>query len=393
MHVLYIPSWYPRTETDVSGSFFREQALALAEAGAKVGVVALGLRSLRRVDDLCLVFSGVSVADDHGIPTYRKSLGNWTPRFWAPTLFRIQLALERVVAAYIAEHGKPDVVHLHAALPVGPAVMDYFSKRNIPVVLSEHSSAYARRVYSNPTLRLARSVALRASARFAVSSALARTLDVELGLGIGCRFEVLPNSVSADFLDAPISTPVPGRFRFLHVSLLDKVKNLPLLLQAFAAQFQSNLAVTLTIIGDSPERVSLEQLARDLAVERQVSFLGGLSRTEVQTALFHSDAFVLTSDHETFGVVVIEALAMGVPVIATRSGGPEDILTDELGVLVPVGNVAALGAAMRSFVTGEAIWDRPLIRASCRERYAAQHLARRWLAIYQSILTRNSSVS
>lgn len=119
MHVLFIPSWYPETPEDISGSFFREQALALSSTGCKVGVIAPGMLSLRRPLRALQVNRGINKAMDMGVPTYRKFGINCTPRRWRQNARRIERIGVELYQAYIADHGHPDVIHVHASLLAG----------------------------------------------------------------------------------------------------------------------------------------------------------------------------------------------------------------------------------------------------------------------------------
>src|SRR3546814_336936 len=139
-------------------------------------------------------------------------------------------------------------------------------------------------------------------------------------------------------------------FTFITVSLLTPNKATSCLLHAFSRVFSGIKSIRLQIGGDGPERQNLQDLARKLNIDTQVEFLGMLSRDQVQHYISMSDAFVLTSRYETFGVVLAEATALGRPVIATRCGGPESIVSDGDGYLVDVDNVEELAAAMVQLV-------------------------------------------
>lgn len=385
MHVLFLPSWYPETPADIGGSFFREQALALHNAGCKVGVIAPRILSLRR--PLCVLRTdrGINKEMDLGVPTYRKAQINWTPRLWkrnARQFKRLGLALYQ---AYVADHGHPDVIHVHASLLAGAAAIGIAKQANIPYALSEHSSAYARGLIPAAGIRIARSVAANAGARFAVSTPFARQLENQLTLPPS-DFAVMPNIVDQSFLDAPLPLRDAGKTRFLHVSLLDSLKRVDLIVHAFALQFPQNPSVTLTIGGDGPTRGKLMALAVELGVADRINFLGQLSREEVRAAMAASDAFILSSKYETFGVVLVEALAMGLPLISTQCGGPEDIVTPDIGILVPTGDVDAIGSAMAQIFANRGQWPAEKLRAVCALRFGPEVVSKQWMAHYERLV-------
>ena len=96
----------------------------------------------------------------------------------------------------------------------------------------------------------------------------------------------------------------------------------------------------------------------------------------------NADAFVLASRSETFGVVLIEALSAGLPVIAARSGGPEDFVDDSNGLLVPADDIAALADAMERMPRLAGRYDRAALAASARERFSPDAVAGALTALY-----------
>lgn len=390
IHVVFLPSWYPADPQDISGSFFREQALALRHIGIKVGVIAPSLRSMKRPLSALRGAGRIYCEDDHGIPTYRSYLPHLTPRLQTITSRRLSKRALRLFDEYIKAQGRPDLLHVHAALPAGEAAIAIMARHRIPFVLSEHSTALARGRVGSRGVRQMREVNRMASACYAVSSPFAKLLESRLGLEPNAC-GVMPNSVSDLFLSGEIQSKNSAGFQFCHVSLLDGKKNVAALIRAFASRFRGDATVSLVIGGNGPTRPALQQLARDCGVSRQVEFVGALSRGQVRDLLARSDAFVLPSQFETFGVVLVEATAMGVPIIATRCGGPEDIVTDRNGILVPVGDTAALGAAMQRMREDRACWDPQRIRRECRDRFSAEVLTRQWRDIYAALVSRQDT--
>jgi glycosyltransferase involved in cell wall biosynthesis len=109
--------------------------------------------------------------------------------------------------------------------------------------------------------------------------------------------------------------------------------------------------VSLVVVGDGPDRGQLERLSTELGLEGRVRFVGGRSREDVLRILFAADAAVLSSRWENFPHLVVEALAVGTPVIATAVGGVPEVVKDgENGLLVPAGDADALAAAISRLV-------------------------------------------
>lgn len=384
-HVLYIPSWYPAHPADIAGSFFREQAIALCRAGCKVGVIAPSLLTLRKPLQALTTSREIKYELDEGAATYRRSMPNWTPRVSFLTEAQVRKNGLRLFENYVQEHGLPDIVHVHAALYAGVVAQAIQRSFGIPYVLSEHSSAFTRNRVSRSELQCAREVAVGADSRFAVSSPFARLLETRLSMEEQ-SWAVMPNSVDRAFLKAPINAEDTVSKNFLHVSLLDENKAVDRIIRAFAAEFRGQNDVRLTIGGNGPTRPQLMTLAQELGIGGQVRFPGMLSRDQVRAELLACSAFVLSSRFETFGVVLIEALAMGRPVIATRCGGPEDIVTEDDGILVAVDDHEALAQAMKDMLSEPSRFLAQALRGRCLRRFGPEALSARWCEVYRNVL-------
>lgn len=136
----------------------------------------------------------------------------------------------------------------------------------------------------------------------------------------------------------------PMRPRIVTVSRLDRWKDVATIISAFALVGKS-ADVTLTIVGDGPERDALEYLATSLGVAQSVHFTGFLVNAAPIVA--SSSVFVSASRSDSWGVALTEAMALGVPVVAASdSGGPDEILSGGAGILVPQRDAAAMSAAV-----------------------------------------------
>src|SRR5207302_6621764 len=131
----------------------------------------------------------------------------------------------------------------------------------------------------------------------------------------------------------------------------------------------------LRIVGEGPIRDGLERLCAERGIAGQVDFLGLLPAAGVREELLAADALVLASEVETFGVVVIEALACGRPVVVTASGGPDHLVTAANGLLVSTGDPAALRDGLREMRGRAADYDRAAIRAEELRLYGPEAFA------------------
>lgn len=385
MHILLIPSWYATPENPQRGSFFLSQALALQKAGHRVGLLVPpskartwhGLREMRQ--HWRAGGAAAQISRDHDLPLYRLLWWGWRPTFYPPA--RVAPLL-RLFDRYCAEQGKPDVIHAHSALYGGWVAAHLRRQRGIPAALTEHSSALIRGLLFPDQIARLRWALCGVDRVLTVSEPLARALE---RYAPGLRVGQIANAVDADFF-APAPLPPPRQpFALALVAHLNANKRVDLLLRAFAEAFHGQDA-RLRIAGEGPERPRLEALAQSLRLDGQVEFVGQLSREGVRDLLWRSHALVSSSRVETFGVTLIEALACGLPVVATRSGGPEGIIHAGSGLLVPVDDAPALAAALRQMRADYGRYDHAAIRADCLARYGEAAVVRQLETLYAELL-------
>jgi N-acetyl-alpha-D-glucosaminyl L-malate synthase BshA len=159
------------------------------------------------------------------------------------------------------------------------------------------------------------------------------------------------------------------------------------------ARVDQQVPSVLVMVGDGPDRVDAETEARALGVQDKVFFLGKIDT--VAPLLSGADLFLLPSSSESFGLSALEALACGVPVIGTRTGGlPEVIIDGETGVLCAVGDVDAMAeASVRILLDGDR-WHAMSSRAAAdaRERFSLDEIVAEYEKFYEYTLARPSTV-
>jgi glycosyltransferase involved in cell wall biosynthesis len=290
---------------------------------------------------------------------------------------------ERGLATLLRSWGEPDIVHGHFVLPGGLVALRLAQRLGRPLMLTEHSSRLEHQTATTLRRRHAEEVYRAAENVIAVSPFQAQQV---LGVEPSARVTVMANPVDTEFF-TPSPDPTPRHsgtpFHFLSVAHLKARKGLDVLLRA-AGRILDNgpTEFQITIGGEGPERSSLQTLAERLGLTGRVRFAGPLTPDQVRDAMRRCDAFVLPSRRESFGVVFAEAMACGKPVLTTRCGGGEYVVTSETGMVVPVDDADALAEAMLGMISGRIRFDAERIRSSAVHRFAREVYRRNLAGAY-----------
>lgn len=387
MHILVLPSFYPSRVRPLAGIFFKEQAEALQRAGHKVGVLVAP--RIRETLDYIKSDRGlpslhtITVEGTPEVPVYRMHWG-WFPRIFP--LITAGLHTSAVWSAfqkYCDEQGKPDIIHTHNVFYSGLMSSKLREKYKIPVVLTEHSTNFLNgRVFLPGQHAVARYTLRHIDQALAVSAKLS---DVLQKYAPKNPAQFIGNVVDTDFFSSePLNENAPFTFAVAVITLISR-KRIDLLVDAFNLAFKGQ-NIRLKIAGNSGKRSIYEAQVEKLGIASQVEFVGGLSREGVRDLFHKAHVIVSSSDIETFGVTLIEAMACGKPVIATRSGGPEGFVNEGNGLLVPVGDVQAMAEAMQRMVNTYSQYDSRHIRDECVARFSESAIVRQLEAIYASVL-------
>jgi L-malate glycosyltransferase len=308
------------------------------------------------------------------------------------------LALSSAIVNVTREH-ELDLVHVHYAVP--HAASAYLARQ----VLGASAPALVTTLHGTDVTRIGAESSYRDVTRFCVESSDAITVPSEflrleahrlLEIDSHTPIEVIPN-----FVDTERFTPAAERdgSRFdalfergavsergpvlLHASNFRAVKRVTDLLEVLA-RVREHIPARLLLVGDGPERARAAQRARELGVQRSVCFLG--KRADFVEYLKHADAFLLTSESESFGLAALEALSCGVPVLGYAVGGLPNVVTPAAGKLVQAFAVDALAAE-----TVRLLSQRDGLRAmgaAAREHVLANYRLEPAIARYEALFQR-----
>ncbi|HEV8660984.1 MAG TPA: glycosyltransferase [Thermoanaerobaculia bacterium] len=294
---------------------------------------------------------------------------------------RSRLLAQRRVRSYVARYGVPDLIHAHGSMWGGYAAMLCARDLRRPYVITEDAESILTLDISRGDRRRIVDVYRQAKRVIAVSDALKASIDCIAGAQIA---EVVPNTVDSEYFHLPCAPRQSRPFVFLSVSDLSPSKRVDLSIRAFARLHASEPHARLVVIGSGKESSRLRELTHTLGVPDVIEFTGAIPRAAVRQRMWDANALVLSSDVETFGVALIEALSTGLPVIATRCGGPEEIVTPDLGTLVECNDAAGLARAMGDMLRRD--FDAAELRSSVTRRFGYAEVGKRLCEIYESLL-------
>jgi glycosyltransferase involved in cell wall biosynthesis len=253
------------------------------------------------------------------------------------------------------------------------------------VVVSEHYTGFLRGLvtgYDRLTARVAFSYADLVAP---VSHDLARHLQA---LEPRARIRVVENVVDTDVFHPPPDRSGPANgARLLCVAALAEKKGHRDLLQALAALRRDGQELVLDLVGDGELRAQLQALVRDLGLSEVVRFRGELPKPQVAELMRQVDLFVLPSRFENLPVVLIEAMASGLPAVATSVGGVPELL-DTAGQameLCPPQDPSALASAVVRVLERRDAIDASALAARARRRFGYDAIGRTWTEIYEEL--------
>ena len=291
---------------------------------------------------------------------------------------------------FCEENGMPDIIHAHGRfLNAGALALAIKKKNKISYIYTEHSTYYQRGLAPVESKFVLSEVINQAFFFTCVSPSLVESVSKFLEQNHSAAF-IVPNVIDKIYeTSIPIRKSSDG-FVFLTVASLDYKKGIDVLLKAFKKAFDGNQKYLLQIAGEGLLRTDLEKLKSDLKLNDTVSFLGSQSKFEIKLLMDSADIFVLPSRIETFGVVVIEALSRGCPVIATKSGGPEYILNESCGVVIEANNENQLVNSLKNMISGYSIYNKKSIHDFAINNYGAEAFLQKMNVLYSQILSQKN---
>lgn len=380
MYILMIARGVPNDKYPQWGCFEKDQAEALASIGHKVIVMSLDGRFLLHRRKIGLEHQQINGVEYYDYYLYPQKLTDILSH--ALTLYIQDNLIQNLYRIIEKKHGKPDIIFGQMFVNTRMGIC-LSRKHNIPIVGIEHLGRFNDANLDNwgHTKKDAEYTYHNIHAAIAVSHKLKESLYQHFSI----TADVVPNLLGKEFYyTAPNNNEA---FTIVSVGRLDHGKGFDLLIQALL-QIKDKLPQNwqAKIIGSGEWRDILQREINTSNLQNNIVLLGQKNKQEIVQLLQQSDLFVLPSRSETFGVVYIEAMACGLPIIATDCGGPRDIVTKDNGLLIPNEDVDALGEAILYMVENIDKYDRKAIAEDCQARFSPKVIAKQLTQIFEDTI-------
>lgn len=388
MKICVAATTFPRWAGDGEGAFVWGLTHTLKQQGVDVRVVALhapGVATRETIEGIDVVRPRYWWPEAQ--ESLRKGGGGLPVTLRKYPLARLQLP------PFLAVYGRAlaqaargcDLVHAHWTLSGAVALATRWQHR-CPILVTVQGSD----VLQIPKLPMGAAFTRWVLAGCQQVTALTQALKaavVETGVP-GERVAVIPNGVDLAHFTAPAEAEASRERVILFAGFLIARKGVDFLLAAAPAILARLPGYRIVLVGAGPEEAALRAQATALGIGGAVEFCGFLPQAEVRTWMQRARVLVLPSREEGQGVVLLEALASGTPVAGSDVDGIAEVVTPEVGALFPVGDPAALAAAVIGLLEDEERWRR--LSQAARQRAVAHYdwsvLARRYIQLYETLV-------
>lgn len=387
MNVLWLASWYPNRTSIHNGDFIERHAKAVAPFCTSLTVIAV-------VKDESLPVNGTEIQEtkEGNLTAYivyygRSRWSGWIEKFFSVKKYTaLHLA---VLKKIIKEKGRPDIVHVHVTMKAGIIAKKIRQVYNIPYVVTEHSSMYYKEavpdIYSagNYFRQQAKSVLKNTSLLLTVSDALGKAINDNF---LKISYRVVPNVV-----DTGLFFPAKGMeaevLQLIHISGMGHPKNVRAIIKALIIWKKRGAEFMMHVYGDGPKEIA--ESIKGSVIEKNIVFHGEVPQSRLAVAVQKADVLILYSMYETFGCVLIEANACGVPVIVSDIPVFHELVTDgKNGLFAKAGHPMALADTLEKFAKEKRSFNNDRIAADAISKYSYAVVGRQIKQVYEEVLNR-----
>ncbi|MBM7556927.1 glycosyltransferase [Halanaerobacter jeridensis] len=384
--VLIIPSWYPDNQNPIQGIFFKKQAEALNEF-LNIAVLNIDM-SVKKYLKNNYFLNRNNFYKENNVLTLKNNRFNFGRLINSFNTKLYQKHFDNGFEKIVDQFGKPDLIHAHVSYPAGYGAMFLSQKYDIPFLVSEHASFFESKLIKNYKKNIDK-ILEKADLYTAVSTFLQKKI-----LKYGRKqCKVIPNFIDCSKFNSEVDKENSDfentdKFNLLNVSQMRDIKGIDYLISALnKLVFDYNFKnIHLHLVGDGEKIDKYKKMTKKLDINSYCTFYGQISNEKVAEYMTLSDALVISSKIETFGVVGIEAMAAGLPILATKCGGPEDYVEEINGLLVEKESVSSLVEGIKNLINSYSKFNSVEIKKYTNDNYGKESVSKDLIRLYMDLI-------
>lgn len=373
-YILFLPKWYPSDADSMLGLFVKNHAKAAVSVGYKVTVAYIAPLHGTHYNRLKVDVNTEGNLTE--VITYYPASGVFK------VFYQIK-AWSKSIRTAIKKSGKPSLVHAHILTRTGLMAMLLSWYYGITYIITEHWSRYFNENLSYKGLcrKYLTQLVIKHSVITTVVSR--RLYNAMRGQGLNFNAYFLDNVVDTSLFN--LSPRDDKTFRFISISCFEeKSKNLRTIIDAADIFKKSGVSFELMMVGDGADKELIAEYARNKNIT--VNFTGTLSPTETSIVLNQSHCLILSSNYETYGIVVYEALSSGVPVITSDVADLRELVDEKCGIVIDSADRNSLSTAMLQIYNNYPQFNREEMRGRVIDRCSMNSVGAQLDSIYQQFI-------
>jgi len=372
INLLVVPDLFPKFEGDVQGIFILDY-LKSVKAYCSTHVLFMRLSGKKGLH--------TEISNDATIHRYCVS-SKKIPSFLKPFAY-----ITWFIKGY--QLGKKftdtDIIHAHGSILSGTLSWLLAKKLRVPFIITEHQGPFSMTSDSFWKLRWTRFIMQRANAVLTVSNHLKEEI---LTANIHPKkIVVTHNPVDTDLFQLKTNTATTNNILF--VGRLDEFKGALRCVKAFHKITAQYPLYTFTIVGDGEDMLPIKSyIESNPSLKSKIYLKGSMSKAAIAAEMQVADFFIFPSRHESFGLVIAEAMSCGLPVIAGNQTAPKEYVTKDCGILIPPDDIDAMATAMQQILNNDSAYQANAIRQHIVSNFSFAVFGKRLQTIYQETYLR-----
>jgi glycosyltransferase involved in cell wall biosynthesis len=362
-YILMIPSWYPNRENTHAGIFVKKHIQMISQFIDCYTLFVLPTNKLRAFK--------IEVEKQ---PSSEIIYFGATKSALVNTILYFLINVIKI-SAIILKKGRPKFVHNHVVFPSGFIAVLVAKLLNVRLIISEHWSGYLNednrfKLLNTKTQKVIRYI-LSSAYKIGLVSNFMKDRLVESQLCTEEKVIITPNKIELNNFD-PVQRELSAEIKVLTIcNLNDFEKNISGMIEAINYLIQNeSLNIKLHIIGEGIDEIKLKELANEYGLlNSKVFFLGKIENHLLTNYYRNSDFYILNSNFETLNISTIEALMHGLPVVASKCGGPQDYLTQQNSIQVNTRDTNDLVRGIKEMLLKYNDYDREMIKINIENKY------------------------